>query len=398
MFFVHTPICIFVLLVSAFAAEPQFAFPQPLAPPAFSLHFGNQGSINNQHFSLTGSVENNDGRVRLVLGNKSAREFRGICRISLGNDGDQKEVGQLELTLPAQEITLLQLSNVSPLGEQYTLAIYDRAGVRRFFKIAPLRPVSDPTPAVTVAVSPVQQTVAKRETPLLATGNPSPAVTAAKNAEEFAIATSQVQVQARLLANEEANDSFILSFEFRAQRPVNNATMAIVAGKIKNNKPVSINSQSHIEFKLPENLEAEHIAYTLTGKDGRVLAKGELDLQQLMTDGLITVSDIRTDRSSYESGDTARITMLFEGKSKHGYRLELSARDGQGQAFFRDQRMVEADDNTSSLELNVAIPSNASTPVVFEFKIFDSETGLLFDSGEREIPMSTAKPARRPEH
>ena len=202
-------------------------------------------------------------------------------------------------------------------------------------------------------------------------------------------------MQARLLANEQANDSFILSLEFRASRPVSGATIAIAAGKLKDKKTVSINPQSHVEFKLPDQLETERISYTLTGKDGRVLAKGELDLQQLMADDFVTVNDIRTDRSSYDPGDTARVTTLIEGKSRHGYRLEVSAKDGQSQNIFRDQKVIGADDNTSSLEFTVLIPSGATAPVVFEFKIFDSETGMLFDSGEREIPVNTAKPVRR---
>jgi hypothetical protein len=166
---------------------------------------------------------------------------------------------------------------------------------------------------------------------------------------------------------------------------------------LKDKKPLSINLQSHVEFKLPDQLETETISYLLTAKDGRVLAKGELDLQQLMADDFVTVNDIRTDRSTYDPGDTARVTALIEGKSRHGYRLEVSARDGQSQSVFRDQKVVGPDDNTSSLEFTVSLPSNATTPVIFEFKIFDSETGLLLDSGEREIPMNGTKSPRRPE-
>ena len=342
---------------------------------------------------LAGWVENNDGKLRLVLTNNSPQQFRGICRLSLGSDNDQKEIGQVMLMLPPQETTLLQLNNIIPSGQQYTLAIYDQKGVRRFFKIAPLRQISDPTPAQSVVVTPIPQSKpsqAKSIALLQPVSNLSSA--AASETEEIIRATSQVQVQARLLASEDSSAIFVLSLDLRTQRPIKDAKIAIAAGKIKANKLVSVYSQAQIEFKLPEQLEAEQISYTMTSKDGRVLAKGELDLQQLMTDGVVVAKDIRTDRSSYSPGESARITLLLEGKSLHGFRLEVSAKDGQSQTIFRDQKTIAADDKADSQEFTISIPANASTPIFFEFKIFDSESGLLFDSGEREIPMNTKTP------
>jgi hypothetical protein len=396
MFFVLTQTCISVLFFFALATESQFAFPPAESRPhnpAWLLILRSA----YQHNSLAGSIENNDGKLRLILSNSSPQEFRGSCRISLGSDGNQKEIGQVEITLPPQEIVLLQVSNLPPSGDQYTLAIFDQKGSRRFFKIAPLRHVSDPTPAALVKITPIQQQHSLTTTTLSVVGNSASSVKGTDTSEDIARAASQVQVQARLLANEEANDSFILSLEFRAQRPVSGATIAITAGKLKDKKPISINLQSHVEFKLPDQLETETISYLLTAKDGRVLAKGELDLQQLMADDMVTVNDIRTDRSTYDPGETARVTALIEGKSRHGYRLEVSARDGQSQSIFRDQKVVGPDDNTSSVEFAVSLPAGATTPVVFEFKIFDSENGLLLDSGEREIPMNSTKSPRRPE-
>src|SRR5205823_6291265 len=125
-------------------------------PPAFAY----------QGVSLTGWADNNDGRLRLVLTNNSPQPFRGSCRISLGSDGDQKEIGQVALALPPQQTTLLQLSNVTPSGQQYTLAIYDQKGARRFFKIAPLRSVSDSTPAIAVSLSPIEAPRTKPTAPL----------------------------------------------------------------------------------------------------------------------------------------------------------------------------------------------------------------------------------------
>lgn len=384
MFFVLTHTRILVLLLSALAVESQFALASsPLLPTV------------TQSSSLTAWAENNDGRLRLVLTNNSSQQFRGSCRISLGSDGDQKEIGVVMLTLPPQETVLLQLSNLKPAGQQYTLAIYDQKGARRFFKIAPLRQVSDPTPAIAVAATPIEAQRAKPATTLLPANNASSAA-ASSELDEVLRAESQVQVQARLLANEESSDTFILLFEFRSARTIKDARVAIVAGKVKDNKTVSIYSQARVEFKLPEQLETEQISYTLTAKDGRVLAKGELDLQQLMSDGVVVASDIRTDRSTYEPGESARVTVLVEGQSHHGCRLEVSAKDGQNQSIFRDQKNIAADDKTDSFEFTVSIPAGASAPILFEFKILDSESGLLLDSGEREIPMSNTKSPRRP--
>ena len=348
--------------------------------------------VSYQQIALTGRLENNNGKLRFVLSNSSPQEFRGVCRISLGNDGDQKEIGQIEIALPPQETVLLQTNNIPLSGDQYTLAIFDQNGFRRFLKIAPLRRISDPTPVVAITLTPIQQ----RGKPNSVIGNPPPLPPEKYKADEPARGASLIQVQARLLANEESSDTFLLTLELHAQLPVKGATLAITAGKVNDKKPVSINPQAHVEFKLPEQLETELISYVLTAKDGRVLAKGELNLQELMTDDVVTVNDIRTDRAIYDPGDTARLTALIEGKSKHGFRLEVSARDGQGQNIFRDQKVIGADDDAGSLEFSVSLPEGATSPVVFEFKIFNAGTGLMLDSGEREIPMNAAKSPRRP--
>ena len=126
----------------------------------------------------------------------------------------------------------------------------------------------------------------------------------------------------------------------------------------------------------------------LNQKDGRILAKGEIQISQLMAEDTITVADIRTDRASYELGQLARVTVVLDGKSRNGYRLEVQAKDGQGLSFFSDQRQVSAEDTTKLHEFTITLATNASTPLTFEFRIFDLATGLLFDSGERTIPLT----------
>jgi hypothetical protein len=143
-------------------------------------------------------------------------------------------------------------------------------------------------------------------------------------------------------------------------------------------------------------LEEEQISYELTNQDGRLLAKGELGLEQLMTEDSVIVLDMRTDRQSYDPGDSVKLIVLLEGRSPRGYRIEASAKDSRGKVFFRDQKQDSADHQTMAREFTITLPRNISAPVLFEFKIYDGETKLLFDSGEREIPINEVKPSLRP--
>lgn len=344
-----------------------------------------------QRASVSGWIENNDGKLRLALTNNSSQEFRGVARISLGSNEEQKEIGELLITLVSKETSLLQVNGAAPTGDHYTLAIYDQSGGRVFFRIAPLRQISDPTPAAAVTITPVQQ---QRSKAGASTSNSVASVLAAKQSgsDDLAITATQVQVKARLLASEDASDSFTLFFELRSQKPVNTAILAITAAKLKDQKQISINPQANVDFKLPDSLETDKVNYVLTDKAGRVLAKGELNLVKLMDEDSVTVSDIRTDRSSYQSGETVRVIARLDGKSQSGYRFEVTVRDGLSQSLFRDQKVVGKDESLNLLEFAFILPGNLSAPVVFEFRIYDGETGVLFDSGEREIPLAPAKP------
>lgn len=375
-----------LILITCALAAGQLGFEQ------FHVAYA-QTHQSEQRFSVNGSVENNDGKLRLVLTNNSSKEFRGVARISLGNSDEQKELGEVSITLPSKEMTLFHVNGVNPSGDHYTLAIYDQNGGRLFFRIAPLRQVSDPTPAVAVAIVPVQQQKSKAGTSTSLSGANSAVLTSKQNSvDEFALAATQVQVKTRLLASEDGGDSFTLFFELRSQKPVNTAILAITAAKLKDQKQISINLQSNVEFKLPDSLETDKVNYLLTDKNGQVLAKGELDLLKLMDDDFISVSDVRTDKPSYQPGETARMTVMLDGQSQSGYRFEISVRDGLSQTIFRDQKIIGKDESLKSLEFSFLLPTTISPPIVFEFRVFDADTGLLFDSGEREVPMAPAKP------
>ena len=327
----------------------------------------------------------------MVLTNHSPGEFHGVARIGLGNSDEQKEIGDVSITLPSNEMSLFQITGVAPSGDHYTLAIYDQFGGRLFFRIAPLRQISDPTSATVVAITPIQSPKSRASSASFSAE--APALPAKPySTDKFAILATQVQVKTRLLASQDGADSFTLFFELRAQKPVNTAILAISADKLKDQKQISINLQSNVEFKLPDSLQTDKVNYILNDKDGRVLAKGELNLQKLMDDDFVSASDIRTDKTSYQSGEMARMTIMLEGKSQSGYRVEVSVRDGQSQVFFRDQKIIGKDESFNSLDFSFTLPNNVSAPVAFEFRIFDAETGLLFDSGEREVPIAPAKP------
>lgn len=370
---------ILLICVVAVATQPAFV----------TVHAHSNQSL--QRASVSGWIENNDGKLRLAVTNNSSQEFSGIARISLGSNEEQKEIGELSITLFSNETSLLQVSGAVPTGDHYTLAIYDQSGGRLFFRIAPLRQISDPTPATVVTITPVQQQRTKGGASI---SNSAASVLAVNpsSANDSTVAAAQVQIKARLLASEDGSDAFTLFFELRSQKPVNTAVLAITAAKLKDQKQISINPQANVDFKLPDSLETDKVNYVLTDKAGRILAKGELNLVKLMDEDSVTVSDIRTDRSSYQSGETVRVIARLDGKSQSGYRFEASARDGLSQSLFRDQKVVGKDESLSLLEFAFILPSNLSAPVVFEFRIYDAETGVLFDSGEREIPLAPAKP------
>jgi hypothetical protein len=361
----------------------------------------NSHLIQEQSAALAGVIENNHGRLRINLTNNSPREFRGTARISLGSDSEQKEIGQVELVVPAQETRIFKLTSVTASGSHFTLAIYHQKGVLVLYQIAPIKSVSDSMPETAVILTPLTGT-SHRPNSVPEVNNVSlPASTTGKNNHHHpgSNIVAEALVQARLVADEGETDSFLIAFELSSQQPVKDATLAIKNGQFNDSKPLSLpgnGRQAVIKFKLPDQLENEQISYELANQEGRLLAKGELNLEQLIAGDSVTVLDIRTDRQSYDPGDSAKLIILLEGKSPRGYRIEVSAKDGRGKVFFRDQKQVVADHQTMTQEFDIALPSDLSSPVHFEFKIYDGETKLLFDSGEREISINQAKSSSRP--
>jgi hypothetical protein len=331
--------------------------------------------------SLTGTLESSGGAYLLTLENNSAFEFRGTARLSLGKEGNQADAGQLAFVLAPNETRVLRLNSVKVAGDQYTLRLYDQRGVLVFYKIALVRQMTGvaPSSAETVALS--NEAPPKPSAPL----SPAPTPAASQAAEP------EVQIKPRLIAGARENDPFILSFDLSANKAIMNASLNITAIKLKQSKPVSINRHAVVEFNLPEALESNQIGYTLTRKDGSVIAQGTADLDKLFADDHVTVGDIRTDRVSYAPGETARVTVVLEGQSPHGYKLEVIVRDFSGNNLFNNAAYGEPGEAAKHQEFTFTLPLDVKGPVIFEFKVYDAENNTVFDSGEREIAVKSAQ-------
>jgi hypothetical protein len=331
---------------------------------------------------VTATLESSGGQYFLTLNNDSAYAFRGLARLSLGNTERQTELGQLAIVLAPDETRLLRLDAVKAAGEQYTLRLYDQRGVLIFYKVASVRAVASAVPsnAETVALT----NEAPPSAPMPVNTNPAPAASQA-------VPTPEVQIKPRLIAGARENDPFIISFDLTATKAIMDAALNLITGKAKQSKAVSINRHAVVEFNLPEYLESNQIDYTLTRKDGSVVAQGTANLDRLFADDHVTIGDLRTDRVSYAPGETARITIVLEGQSPRGYKLEVLARDQAGSTFFNNTVYGEPGEAAKNQEFTFTLPLEVKGPVIFEFKVYDAENNTVFDSGERELAVKSGQ-------
>jgi hypothetical protein len=340
-------------------------------------------SSAKQRLSLTANLESSGTQYLLTLDNNSEREFRGSARLSLGKDGHHTEAGQVALVLPPNDTKALLLKAIQASGDQYLLQIFDQQGTLVFYKVALVRPVTSATLSNVESVS-------------LSTSTSPAAPTRATNTTIQSSAVKEplppeVQIKPRLIAGAQDNDPFVISFELAANKAIFEAKFDILIGKTNQNKPVNLNKHAILEFKLPEYLDSNQITYKLTRKDGSVIAEGTTDLDKLFADDHVTVADIRTDRVAYSPGETARVTVALEGISPHGFKLEVIARDYVGKTFYTHTAHGGPGEEVKEKEFALLLPGDVKGPVIFEFKVSDGETGLLFDSGEREIAVKETK-------
>ena len=333
--------------------------------------------------ALAASLENHNGQYLLSLTNNTERELRGIARLGLGTDSAQTDIGQLLVSVAANETKLYLLKGLAAQGEFYTLRLYNNEKALLFYKIAAVRRVSDGTltQAEAVALS------GESNTSNNASSVSAPVVIPAVSQS----VPDEIQVKVRVAAGAQPDDPFLIAFELSGQRSLFDATLQFALGLTKATKPVSINRQAVVEFNVPPDVGDGKITYVLTRKDGSVAAQGETTLDKLFTDDVITVSDIRTDKTGYAPGETARLTIVLEGGSKEGYRLEITAHDAQDSQFFSTVLYGKGGEKAGEQPLQLSLPNDAHERVVVKFKLYDAANNALFDSGERELTIH-AKP------
>ncbi len=317
---------------------------------------------------LSGEIETANGQYRISLANSEEnRVVRGYAVIQLGSSEQLTEAIKLRFTLAPQEGMLFPLWPLAASGDVYALMVYDLRGMMIFQKIAPVKRGNNANWAV---APPMNAIISQRFV----------ATTASHEAE--------VKVQARLTGGESESDPFMLSLELSALRPIPGAGVTLTGKGINQRKVADLKGTTLVQFKLPDDLPEQKLSYLVTDAAGRMLAHGEADLHTLLADDYVSVGEVRPDKQAYAPGETAKLTVNLQGNAPHGFRLEVVAKDSQGTIFFRDMHKSEAGGQGASIDFNVTIPKDATGPLFFEYKVFDAQSGKLFDSGDTQLALN----------
>jgi hypothetical protein len=318
----------------------------PLGPPA-----------------LVADVVKISGEYRLrVTNNDSSRTFQGTAQVNLGTAYQQAEAGKVKLSIAPQDTAIHLLYSMPAVGDQYTLVITDPSGVIVVHKIAPIRASNDPS---------------------LLAPPPTAVSTVLIKTEE----TIPLKVKIRLAGGSGENDPYLLAFELSSPVQISNAKLSIKAKGLDESQPVNFVGKTNHEFKLSEDLEVQKISYLVTGSRGEVLAKGETDLTQLMTEDIVTISGLKLDKPVYKPGETAKLTSSYQGNVPNGIRVELTVTDHNGKTVFRDIRKEKKEGELPAHDFTIQIPKDVSEALMIEFKIFDGDSQQIIDSANREIPV-----------
>jgi hypothetical protein len=323
--------------------------------------------------TLTAGVESVGKKLQVHLTNSdNVHEFQGSAKISFGSSSTTNETINLELKLAPSETRLVQLDFSATPGEQYTLTIYNKAGA-----------------LVLVQVAFIKQT-AELFSRSGAQGSDRSAKQAGAQAE---VNDLRIEAQlSRISPNSEAeiqipdeSPPYLLTFEIVAKTPIVNANLTISAKDFKLSQQVTVRGQTKVSFNLPDGLAEQKLKYDLTDSSGRMLISGEVDLDQLTHDDSTSISSFKLDRTSYLPGETVRAVVELHGESSRGYRLQVAAKEGTD-IFFEDERRGTS--NGSRQEFTFELPREAKGAIVFEYKVYGRQTGMLFDSGTRIIELS----------
>lgn len=320
---------------------------------------------------LAALVERDGNQLRLVLTNASETgTFQGMASVSF--DVSTEAAIRLPITLAPQETRRLSLPGPATSGSQYNLAVYNQAGTLVFYKIAPLESASGGK----------SETIAEKMAPSATTG---------------------IRVTARVphkLSNREAElpspedmELSLLTVIIESPNPIKNASFTLNCSNFERRQPVTVQRQTELEFKLPVELSERRFNYTLSAEDGNLLARGKIDLDLLAGPDVVSVSELTFDRSVYTPGEAARTVIELQGEAPRGYRLDVTVREGET-ILFKDTRQGINNAGRSRQEFLFDLPREVKGPIILGFQVFGGQTGLLFDSGTREIVLHEAPPAK----
>lgn len=326
--------------------------------------------------ALTGGVERAGGQLRLVLTNPGdTQAFQGSASVNAGPS--TLDAARFTLTLAPGETRSFPLPSLPSSVDQYELKVFSQGGALVLYKIAPIRLVNDGERAVIAGQTPAA---------------PAPAKAA------------EVRVNAQLsrgLASRDAEitttdvvEPFILTFEIDSPTSIKDASFTLGSKEFERRQVVADQNRARLEFKLPESLGERKLTYTLAARDGRPLARGEVDLDQLSSGDAVSLRELTFDRPAYAPGEPARATIELQGDAPRGYRLEVTVKEGGGNLLFKDERRGANVAGKSRQEFLIEVPSEVKGPVIFAYQVFGGQTGLLFDSGTREIPLNDAQAAK----
>lgn len=322
---------------------------------------------------LSGDIETANGQYRINLANlDEQRTVTGFAVIQLGNAEQLDEAVKLRFTLTPQEGMIYPLWPLAARGDFFSLMIYDLRGVMIYQKIAPVKKGDSANWAVAAPMNAIVS-------PRLVTTPVAPA------------AETEVRVSARLTGGVSESDPFYLALELTTQRDYPGAGVTVTGQGINQRKAADLKGTTLVQFKLPDELPEQKLTYLITDATGRLLAQGEADLHTLLADDYVSVSEIRPDRQSYAPGDTARLTISFQGSAPEGCRVEVLARNSQSTIIYRDMRRSDPG-IPAAMEFSFAIPKDNSGPLIFEYKVLDARSGKLFDSGDSQLEISGTKP------
>lgn len=321
--------------------------------------------------------------------------------IALGSETEMRDVGQATLTMPPNQSLSLLLAGLSwnSAGENsYLLTIYEIRGPSRqliLYRHAVLRPSSDPPPTSSISLAPPRsrrgsttQPAGRSGTGTSGPGRPETPLATAPRYENFT-PPAPIQLQAQLLSNPGNPTGAILSIDLFAERPLLKANLEISLRHHRASQPVNLERQLNLSFELPENFaegDAEPtVHYRLLDRDRHPLLEGDLPLTSLMATDQVGLLDLQTDQPSYRAGEQVRVTLLIEGSSRQGLKIDLAVRDEKGQYFHRDQRQTGPGNTDPAPFFIFTLPAVIKGPVTIEYQLLDPQQGRLYDAGQREL-------------